>query len=108
MYSLGSSKEAGFGEQLLNAWLEYGFGLEVVHARGLGLSLERGLRVAREADDVGLGQPRGYVFVEKLPYLDGCFEAIANRHKVVHQNQRVCAIVLLEASLDEVQGLTAI
>ena len=91
----------------MNTWLEYGLGLEVVHTGGLSLSLERRLRVAGEADNVGLGQ-RGSVFVKELPYLDRCFEAIANRHKVVHQNQRVRAGVLLEASLDEVQGLAAI
>ena len=49
----------------MDARLEYGLGLEVVHAGGLGLPFERRLCVACQADNVGLLQ-RGSVIAEEL------------------------------------------
>ena len=78
--------------------------MEIVHTSKFGLQLERGFCVTCETDNVGLLE-HGRVFAEEFAYLDCSFKAVADGHAVVHQDERVGALIHLEALLDEVYGL---
>ena len=91
----------------MDSWLKNRFRLEIVHTSKFGLQLERGFCVTCETDNVGLLE-HGRVFAEEFAYLDCSFKAVADGHAVVHQDERVGALIHLEALLDEVNGLAAV
>ena len=92
----------------MHTCFEYGLGHEAVHAAFQGLDLELVKLVGGEAANEGLRVVSRGILCKEFPDLHSGLNAVADGHRIVHDNELVVVSILLKASLHELKGFVSI